>query len=183
MFSYRNYSQNKVYRTEKIREAENDRLAQLARENTRRHVFGRRTAIVIVTIFILVALLSPQTSYAQDYSVSDAGGHDYYTEATTAYRLGRFYFARQNYERAIEAYSEAIEGIPQAVFEALPLYANIYWELGNAQTMAGHYAEALVSYRSYLELAGDDASVEAVEYVAALEAALHEGTVLILVSG
>jgi tetratricopeptide (TPR) repeat protein len=191
MFSYHNdYRSDKAYRVEKIREVENDRLVEVARVfSSRRSLsMGRRTVISILCIagLIVFGLVSPLTAHAQDVSVTASGSEAfYYAEAMTAYSMGRFYFAQEKYERAVAEYTDAIEGIPQEVFEAVPLYANLYWDLGEAQFMAGQHADALVSYQTYLELVGENVGAEAVEYVQQLELAVTNDTVaeVTLISG
>jgi tetratricopeptide (TPR) repeat protein len=184
------YRKDQHYRGEKMREVANDRLVELARSNVppRSLPVGRRTAIGILLIIVLIVfgLVSPLTAHAQDAVVTDNGAAAFrYADAMIAHSVGRFHFVQGNYEQAVAEYTEAVEGIPQTVFEAVPLYANLYWDLGEAQFMAGLHNDALVSYQTYLELAGGEASAASIEYVQQLELAIHTDTVaeVTLISG
>ena len=177
---YKNdYTKDREFRTDRMREAENRRLASIADQNSTepslltRH--KRLIAVAVIVVLILSSLVFPQMANAQD--VRDGGSADAYVEAMTAYRMGRYYFARENYDRAVARYEEAIEGIPAEVFETIPGYANIYWDMGEAQFMAGQPVEALASYQRYVELAGDTARPEAVAYTQQLAIALADGAV------
>jgi tetratricopeptide (TPR) repeat protein len=176
------YAKDKEYRARKMREAENNRQARKAQSNSTsgfrwQPVPGRRVALALVLVALLLvsALVFPLVTRAQD--AWDSGSREAFFDAMVAYRMGRYYFARGDYLRAIARYEEAIAGIPQEVYEVIPGYANLYWDMGEAQFMAGQYDAALVSYHRYLELATPEASAEARVYVQQLEQAMSNGTV------
>jgi tetratricopeptide (TPR) repeat protein len=185
---YKNdYSKDREFRTDRMREAEGRRLARIAHQNSTDSSWPMRRkpliAVAIIVVLTLSSLLFPQMTNAQD--LTDSGSGEAYPDAMAAYRMGRYYFARENYDRAIIRYEEAIEGIPAEAFEAIAGYANIYWDMGEAQFMAGEPVEALASYQRYVELAGDYARPEAAAYVQQLALALADGPVteVTLISG
>jgi len=177
---YKNdYPKDREFRADRMREAENRRRAHLAGANASqsstliRH--KRLIAVAAAVVLIVMTLVFPQMANAQD--ARDSGSGDAYPAAMVAYRMGRYYFAQENYDRAIIRYEEAIDGIPGEVFEAIPGYANIYWDMGEAQFMAGQPVEALASYQRYVELAGDHARPEAVAFVQQLAFAIADDSV------
>ena len=60
--------------------------------------------------------------------------------------------------------------MPAEAFSALPQYSVMYWTLGQAQEAAGMPTAALVSYRQFLTLAGEEAAPWTFEKVEQLQA-------------
>jgi tetratricopeptide (TPR) repeat protein len=180
MFNSNDYPKDKVYRAQIMREAENNRLAQLTQSNSTarfsRQPTDRKLVMIVVlsVLFALLLLALPQISHAEDFA--DAGQVEPFADAISAYRVGYFYFTQGNYQRATAELTTAVKGIPEEIFAASIDYAVMYWTLGDAQLMAGQYEAALASYEHYLELAGEDVSSQAVEYVETLNAAVINGT-------
>lgn len=176
------YPLHKEHTARAMRQANQDQLAQLAQPHSTTSSDGRPAHVgrrlVIVTILIVLLALSalafPQISRAND--LLDEGGVEPLAEAMTAYRVGHYYFVAGDYDRAIAYYTEAIDEMPEVIFEGSADYAVIFWDMGDAQFMAGQHGEALACYQRYLELAGDEASAEAAEYVRQLGDALDNGT-------
>ena len=91
-------------------------------------------------------------------------------DAMLAYRLGNYYRMKGDYERAVEYLSEAITLMPDWAFYADTGYADMHWTLGEALESSGRYSEALVHYRRFLALVGDEAAPWTVKKVEAFAA-------------
>jgi tetratricopeptide (TPR) repeat protein len=179
------YQLDKEYRSRKVRQAQQDQLTASGQSaSPLRHLpptltpRSRKLAFAFVLLALIGGLLLalPQTTYAADVK-HDAGQGEPFAPAIVAYRLGHYYFYKGNYERAVTEYTKAVEGIPQEIFAGLFGYEVIYWDLGDAQLMNGQYEDALVSYRHFLQLTGDQATDKAVDYVQSLEDAILSDTV------
>jgi WD40 repeat protein/DNA-binding CsgD family transcriptional regulator len=90
------------------------------------------------------------------------------SESLKLYREGRYYLEHGEYELAVEKLTQAIEGLPDELFQ-VPDYADMYWFLGEAKEGAGMYAEALVNYQTFLDLVGELAAPWTFEKVQELE--------------
>ncbi len=177
------YAQDKVYRAQKMRVAESERLGHQARSTLRRN-FSITSAIqshsrfwfafLLAVLFILFSVTMPSAAHAQ--FLPDPGEKEPYSDAMAAYLVGNYYFIKGDYDRAVELYGETLEGVPQSALENSIYYAVIYWHLGDAQLMSGQYDEALASYQNYLGCAGDRASALETAYVQRLEQAINSGT-------
>jgi cytochrome c-type biogenesis protein CcmH/NrfG len=157
-------------------EAEQARLLQTAsaesngsdRERVSRFHLNRTTKGVLVVLTILVLLIAGQQAFAQmPHPVHLDPGNDPGGDPIKAYREGRYYLRHGEYELAVEKFTEAIEGLPEVLFQ-MPGYADMYWFLGEAQEGAGMYREALVSYQTFLDLVGELAAPWTFEKVEAL---------------
>ena len=70
--------------------------------------------------------------------------------------------------------SEAVALMPEWAFTVEPAYADMYWTLGEALEGAGRYEEALVNYRQYHGVVGDEAAPWTFVKVEELEAQVDE---------
>jgi tetratricopeptide (TPR) repeat protein len=176
MFNSNDYAKGKAYRSDKMREATRDHLAKQAQSDTTNpfdfetFLYAHRRAVIVVVLVVLAALLTlalPDTSRAHD--LAESGDNEPFAPAIQAYRVGHYYYVSGQYEKAIEQYALAIDGIPAVVFEKAENYRVMHWDMGDARLMAGQHDEALASYRRFLELMDGAASAEAVEFVERLE--------------
>lgn len=184
MFNSNDYAKDKAYRSDKMRQAGRDHLAKAAlagsthRFELEPFVYAHRRAVIAVTLVVLAVVLMmalPRMTNAHD--LADPGEGELFAPAIMAYRIGHYYYVAGNYDRAIEEYTKAIEGIPPVVFEKSADYAVMYWDMGDAQLMAGEHENALMSYRRFLELLDEKASQRAIEFVERLEAGIAQGVV------
>lgn len=175
MFNSNDYPKNKAYRSDKMREAARDHLAKEALSGSTSHVdfetffytHHRTLIFVVLTVLAMLTLFAlPRGANAQNLADS---GNDNAAPAIMAYRIGHYYYLMGDYDRAIEEYTKAIEGMPQEVFEASTDYAVMYWDMGDALLMAGQYDEALASYQYFVELMDGTASAKAIEFVSLIE--------------
>lgn len=178
------YQLDKEHRSRKVRQAQQDQLvasgqsvspvAHLPHSLTPR---SRKLAFAFILLTLVGGLLLalPQSTRAAEAD-RDPGQGEPFAPAIVAYNVGHYYFYKGHYERAVTEYTKAVEGIPQEIFAGLFGYEVIYWELGDAQLMAGQYEDALASYRHFLTLTGDQATTGAVEYVQSLEDAIRTNT-------
>lgn len=176
MFNSNDYAKGKAYRSDKMREATRDHLAKETQSGSTNPVefqtffYAHRRAVIVVVLAVLAALLTlmlPNTSSAHD--LAESGDNEPFAPAIQAYRVGHYYYVSGQYEKAIEQYTLAIEGIPAVVFEKADTYRVIHWDMGDARLMAGQYDEALASYRRFIELMDGTASTAAIEFVERLE--------------
>lgn len=178
------YQLDKEHRSRKARQAQQDQLAASGQsvspvDHLPRLLTPpiRKLAFVLLLLALIGGLLLvlPQSTRAADAD-RDPGQGEPFAPAIIAYRLGHYYFYKGHYERAVAKYTKAVEGIPQEIFAGLFGYEVIYWELGDAQLMAGQYEDALMSYRHFLTLTGGQATTGAIEYVQSLEDAIRTNT-------
>lgn len=135
-------------------------------------VSKRRVVVVILLVLALVTLFAGyQRAHAQDNV--DAGKGEPFADAMLAYRVGSFHLHRENYERAVEELTHAVELMPAWAFEFEPGYAEMYWTLGEAQEGAGLYPEALANYQQYLDIVGEQAAPWTTEKVQTLTAEVN----------
>jgi tetratricopeptide (TPR) repeat protein len=122
--------------------------------------------VALIALVIATVLVMAQQAFAQgpDKMRPWDGGNDPGGKPIAAYREGRYYLNHGDYDMAIAKLTEAIEGLPEEVFQ-IPGYADMYWFLGEAQEGAGLYAEALVSYQHFLDLVGEWAAPWTIEKV------------------
>jgi tetratricopeptide (TPR) repeat protein len=151
------------------RQAEQEQLAQEARD--RRRSSSHRGTWVVVAIVIVLAVLLLFTGYLRVYAQDaiDPGTSEPFADAMVAYRLGYYYLVTGDYEQAVGQLNEAIALMPEWAFTADSAYADLYWTLGEAQEQLGLYEDALANYHQFLALVGDDAAPWTVEWVQQLE--------------
>jgi tetratricopeptide (TPR) repeat protein len=140
-------------------QAEQYRAAQAARDGDDTSdpfpLRGRKWAVIglIVVLAVVFLFAGYMRVFAQD--LVDPGKGEPFPEAMLAYRLGNYYLATGDYDRAVDKLSEAVELIPEWAFTADSAYADLFWTLGEAQ--------------EHLGLVGDDAAPWTVEWVQQLE--------------
>ncbi len=170
------YPKAQTYRSDRLAEARRDHLAKITNPATFKFPAlrrCRRLLVVAVALVILVAL--PVTAGAQDKR--EAGDNEPFATAIMAYRLGHYYYVTGQYDRAVEHYTQAIDGIPAEIFAFSVDYAVMYWDMGDALLLAGQYAAALDSYQHFVDLLDGGASAEVIAFVAQLETAVAQGVV------
>lgn len=131
--------------------------------------------IALVIVVILFLLLAPQRISASDKF--DSGDADAFYDQMMAYRLGHYYYVTGDYERAVDYYNQAIEGIPEAVLAQVSSFRDLYWYRGDAQLKSEQLDAALDSYQYYLKLAGDEAVEVEINFVQALQTNIATGNV------
>lgn len=178
-FNSNDYSLDKEYRNRQMHTV--GRLDQLATLPAPRLSFvnpGYR--IILCTIFfVFVATMmfgSNAVGATDDMRRANADPSSS-ASVQSALILGDFYFDNGQYEKAVAEFSNAIELMPETLFELMPAQAVVFWQLGDAQFMAGYYEEALISYQRFLELTGDNATPLAHTYVKQLTEAIQIGNV------
>jgi tetratricopeptide (TPR) repeat protein len=127
---------------------------------------------LVIVLVVLLLFAGYQRVFAQD--MVDPGKGEPFPDAMLAYRLGSYYLVSGDYEQAVAKLSQAVELMPKWAFTADSAYAHLYWTLGEAQEQLGLYEDALVNYRQFLALVGDDAAPWTVEWVQQLELRLAE---------
>lgn len=175
--SNKDYRISQHHQTELRRQAAEYRLAEETRDDgpvTSAHPWAVRAALIALAVLALFAAY--QQVHAQD-SI-DPGQRDPFPEAMLAYRLGNYYMVTGDYARAAEKLSEAVRLIPRAAFALQPRYSVLYWALGDAQEQAGMPAAALISYRRFLMLAGEEAAPWTFDKVQQLQATLEPATLV-----
>ncbi len=184
MYNPNQYAKDKLYRTQKIHEAEQQHLADRVQGNQstfsmRKFYMGHRLLVtmLLVAVFVLFLLLVPRTINASD-DKSDPGEGDAFYDQMVAFRLGYYYYVTGEYDRAVDYYNQAIEGIPEVVFTRMNVFRCIYWYRGDAQLKAGQPEAALESYHHYLELMGDEANTVTVDFVQTVEDSITSGAVM-----
>ncbi len=176
MFNSNDITRHEAYRKQIVRDAEKQHLAWTAQTNSEADISQQPTphkwliAAVLCALLILILFLTPQSTHAQD--LADPGQMMPFASANAAYRVGLYFFNQGDYERAISELTTAINGIPSEVFALNLDYAVFYWTLGDAQFMNMQYDDALASYEHFLELAGEEASEAALQYVGILRDAI-----------
>lgn len=182
MLHSNHYQKDRAFRSDRMREVQREHLAEKVSNapstslSQRAARLPRRVIALVVIIGVLVmATLLPGTIQAHG-AEEDTGILEPFAQAVADYRVGHYHFVAGDYEQAVTQYQRAISQIPAAMIAANPDYMAIYWDLGDAQQMAGYYDDALISYQLYLELVGDEASEQAVAYVASLQDALTSST-------
>ncbi len=182
MFNSNDFAKDREYRNRTMREAAREQLANEARSASTSnfnladavHNHHRLLVVVIlVALFVLAQFLIPRAAAARD---TTEAGDEPFASAMQAYRVGHYFYVAGSYERAIDEYQFAINNIPETIFAAKDMYWVIYWELGNAQFKADQPAEALESYKCFLNLMKEEASDEAVKFVDELETRISDGT-------
>lgn len=183
MYDMNQYAKDKLYRTQKLHEAQQTQLAKIVDENhktlpSNAKRIGRNLTITIslVTFFVLFLMLAPQTMYAQDKA--DPGTVDAFYDQMIAYRLGHYYYVTGEYERAVDYYNQAIAGIPELILMRISSYRDLYWYKADAQLKAGQPDAALASYQYYLQLDGDDAREVEINFVQTLAANIAIGNLV-----
>ena len=140
------------------READERRLAAQAEEDEEMVFESKKWMVRVVLIVVAAVALFAGFERVHALDTINAGEGDSFAEAMLAYRMGHYFTAKGDYERAVERLSEAIALMPEEIFSLVPAYSEMYWVLGEAQEAAGLFADALVSYQQFLTLAGDDAA-------------------------
>lgn len=184
MYNPNQYAKDKLYRTLKLREAEQQHLADMVQENQttfslQKFYVAHRLMVtmLLAAVFVLLLLLAPRTISASD-SKSDPGAGEAFYDQMVAFRLGYYYYVTGEYDRAVDYYNQAIAGIPEEVFAKVDTFRCIYWYRGDAQLKAGQFDAALDSYRSYLELAGDQVNPAVVDFVQTVENSITSGAAM-----
>ncbi len=184
MYNPNQYAKDKLYRTQKIREAEQQHLADRVQGNQstfslRKFYIGHRLLVtmMLAAVFVLFLLLVPRTISASD-NKADPGDGDAFYDQMVAFRLGYYYYVTGEYDRAVDYYDQAIEGIPEVMFTRVDTFRCIYWYRGDAELKAGQPDAALVSYRYYLELAGDQVNPVVVDFVQTVEDSIMSGAAM-----
>ena len=181
MYDMNQYAKDSLYRTQQLQAAQQLHLAEMvqAKQQTSFNVLhiGRKAVITIslFIVFISFLMLLPETIHASDKS--DPGGADAFYDQMIAYRLGHYYYVTGEYERAVDYYNRAIDGIPESVLGRISSFRDIYWYKGDAQLKAGQSDAALVSYQYYLQLADNEAKPKEIEFVNALKTSMANGNV------
>ena len=157
--SHKDYEVNRHYQAETRKFADRARLAQTADVEPEGSTFNSRKWIMI-GIVIMLAFLSLsaglQRVHAQD--AVTPGGSEPFHDARLAYSVGIYLLNKGDYDRAVEKLSAAVALMPEWAFQVEPAYADMYWTLGEALEGAGRYEEALVSYRQFHGVVGDEAA-------------------------
>jgi len=180
-FNSSDYPKNKVYRADRMREGERERLAKIAQDGRAdRQWSGRAVRVAMVAAVIALVILAifglPQAASAQTLDMAAQGPLEAWpAPVMMAYRLGNYYLVKGHYERAADYFSEAIAQLPEGALDLDKNYAFLYWDLENAQFEAGQTQEALASYQQFLALMGDLATEEETAYVHDLAVALDRG--------
>jgi hypothetical protein len=167
------------------RQADDVRLAQDA-DDTRADggllAHRRRLTKALAVLMVLVAIFAGVgQAFAQGPQplTPDAGGPpEPYADAMRAYREGLYALNHGDPQLAAEWLTAALEGIPAEAIAVVPAYQDMYWVLGEAQEAAGSSEAALISYRHWLTLAGDEAAPWTVIKVQDLEAQLNAALVM-----
>lgn len=183
MNNMQQYAIDKLNQTLKLHEAEQLHLAETVPGQYRTSTFTTLRinhkivkTVSLVALFVLFLLVIPQTIHAQDKY--DTSGQDAYYDQMMAFRLGHYYYVTGEYERAIEYYNHAIEGIPEAIFVQMSSFRDLYWLKGDAQLKAGQPDAAYITYQRYLQLAGNEAKEKEIAFVQTLETNLATGNVV-----
>jgi tetratricopeptide (TPR) repeat protein len=181
MFSHKDYRNVEFYQNEMRQKAAQARLAQGAYFEPQANSFNGRKWITfgLAIVLVVVTLFAGyQRVHAQD-RVEPGQGEPFH-DAMLAYRVGSYFLYKGDYDRAVEKLSEAVALMPEWAFQVEPGYADMYWTLGEALEGAGRYAEALVNYRQFQSVVGDEAApwtfVKVQELEAQLDALLVEDT-------
>ncbi|MCZ7554561.1 MAG: hypothetical protein M5U05_18620 [Anaerolineales bacterium] len=174
---------SRQYEAEMRRQAEEWHLARAVQEDEEKTGEGKKWIVraVLIVVAVVALFAGAQQAFAQTAQPArvDAGGPpEPFSEAMRAYRVGLYYLKRADYERAVEWLTGAVAGIPEGVMVRVPAYQDMYWVLGEAQELTGLPADALVSYRQFLMLAGDEAAPWTFEKVQQVQAALDRATLV-----
>ncbi len=179
--SHKDYRVTQHYQAEMREAADRARLAQTADVEPEGSTFNSKRWIMIGIVIVLTVLTlfaGFQRVHAQD-EVTPGGG-EFFHDARLAYSVGIYFLNKGDYDRAVEKLSEAVALMPEWAFQVEPAYADMYWTLGEAQEGAGLYEDALVSYRQFHGVVGDEAApwtfVKVQELQAEVDALLVEDT-------
>ncbi len=177
------YPKAQEYMERQLHQAEQHRLSQKGetshRQPRRLHMpewaqtHRRRLATITIAalLIFLAVFVIPQVALAQPIIHPTDSGVEPLHDAMLAFTSGHYYYVQEDYERAVEEFTSAIEQLPDDFFELVAEYdvaadyAFFYLYLGDAQLQLGMTDEALVSFGRYLEMAGDTADPVIVELV------------------
>ena len=182
MYNLNQYAKDQYHRSQQLQNAQEQHLADMVSDRkaspNRRPLFHNKSRLLLIACVTLVSMfILSGTIFADDKL--DHGETDPYYEQMIAYRLGHYYYVTGDYERAIEYYEQAIDGIPEAVLARMSSLRDLYWYKGDALLKANQPEAALISYLFYLQLAGGSATDPEVQFVEMLSANIAAGNVVL----
>jgi tetratricopeptide (TPR) repeat protein len=101
----------------------------------------------IVGLFLLVVLLPSLIAQAQD--LRDPGVTEPYHPSFVHYRVGIYFALRGNYERALDEFTQAIDGLPQ-FGSAYAARGDVYQTLGEFDLAIADYTTAIDIYPDFV---------------------------------
>jgi tetratricopeptide (TPR) repeat protein len=100
---------------------------------------------VIILLVLLCLLALPAVINAQD--LRHDGITEPYHPSYVRYRVGLYYMLGENYERALDEFTEAIDGLPQ--------FGSAYAARGDVYLVLGEYELALADYTAAIDIYPD----------------------------
>ena len=182
MYDLNQYAKDQLHRSQQLQEAQKRHLSDtLSKQHAvfNLHPFFQNKVKLLLTICItgMSLLIISGTIHADDKL--DRGEADPYYSQMVAYRLGHYYYVTGDYERAIEYYEQAINGIPESVLARMSSLHDLYWLKGDALLKANQPEAALISYLYYLHLAGDHVTDKEFIFVVSLSANIASGHIVL----
>jgi tetratricopeptide (TPR) repeat protein len=130
------------------------------KDETQNYTILYRRILISVIFIVLATVLLLSTNPAQAQQAFEPGNGELFADTMVAFTLGKYYFIKEDYEKAVDYFTEAVESLPVEVYEHDATFANLYLYLGDAQEVAGLHDEALESYALYIEYSGDEVELE-----------------------
>jgi tetratricopeptide (TPR) repeat protein len=128
--------------------------------DTQDHSTLYRRLFISVVFVLLIMMLMLSTNPAKAQQVIHSGEGEPFQETMLPFTLGRYYFLKGDYEKAVEYFTEAVESLPVEVYEYDATFSGLYLALADAQEAAGLHEEALESYALYIEYSGEEVDLE-----------------------
>ena len=104
---------------------------------------------IVALLGLLLMFVMPSTITAQD--MRDSGISEPYHPSFVHYRVGIYFALHGNYERALDKFTEAIDGLPQ-FGSAYAARGDVYLTLGDYELAIADYTSAITIYPDFVSV-------------------------------